>query len=52
MVVRFLAILEMFKQGLVDIEQASTFGEIEIVWLGADRADAELALAGIDSYDG
>ena len=44
-VVRFLAILEMFKQGLVDIEQASTFGEIEIVWLGG-------VLQGVDSYDG
>ena len=44
-VVRFLAVLEMFKQGLVDIEQATTFGEIEIVWLGG-------VLQGVDSYDG
>ncbi len=48
-VVRFLAVLELFKQGLVDLEQPRTFGEIEIIWLGHDHADAvEL----IDAYDG
>ncbi|MGH2685391.1 MAG: segregation and condensation protein A, partial [Actinomycetota bacterium] len=44
-VVRFLAILELFKQGMVDLEQATTFGEIEVVWLGG-------VLTGVDSYDG
>ncbi len=50
-VVRFLAVLELFKQGLVDVVQPTTFGEIDIVWLGAsgyDHAD----LAAIDTYDG
>lgn len=51
-VVRFLALLELFKQGLVDLDQPDHFGEIEVVWLGHERADAELALAGIDAYDG
>ena len=51
-VVRFLALLELFKQGLVDLEQPDTFGDIEVVWLGGDHADTELALAGIDTYDG
>ena len=51
-VVRFLAILELFKQGLVDLAQASAFGDIDIVWLGAEGADEGLALASIDSYDG
>jgi segregation and condensation protein A len=51
-VVRFLAVLELFKQGLIDLEQAECFGDIEIVWLGAERADTELAMAGIDSYEG
>ncbi len=51
-VVRFLALLELFKQGLVDLLQPQSFGDIEIVWLGGTRADAELALAGIDAYDG
>ena len=44
-VVRFLAVLEMYKQGVVDLLQASTFGDIEIVWLGG-------VLTGVDSYDG
>jgi segregation and condensation protein A len=48
-VVRFLAILEMFKQGLVELEQASTFGDITIEWVG-DRGGADLA--SIDVYDG
>jgi segregation and condensation protein A len=51
-VVRFLALLELFKQGLVDIVQASAFGDIEIAWLGEDGADEALALASIDAYDG
>lgn len=50
-VVRFLAVLELFKQGLVDLEQAHAFGDIDIIWLGTvghDHAD----LAAIDVYDG
>ncbi len=50
-VVRFLAILELFKQGLIDIRQAQAFGNIELEWVGGNPADAYEALA-IDSYDG
>ena len=50
-VVRFLAILELFKQGMVDITQARAFGDIELAWIGGDPADALEALA-IDRYDG
>ncbi len=50
-VVHFLAILELFKQGLVDLRQPSTFGDIEVVWQGGDHADAD-ALASVDVYDG
>jgi segregation and condensation protein A len=50
-VVRFLAVLELFKQGAVDLDQPRTFGDIEIVWLGG--ADAEVgALDAVDAYDG
>ena len=31
-VVRFLAILELFKQGRVDLDQADRFGDITITW--------------------
>ena len=50
-VVRFLAVLELFKVGLVDLDQAVTFGDIVIVWRGGDR-DVGDRLAGVDAYDG
>jgi segregation and condensation protein A len=33
-VVRFLALLELYREGKVEIQQASTFGEIEVGWTG------------------
>ncbi len=55
-VVRFLAILELCKQGVVDLVQADTFGDIEVVWRGEDAAhDRPLLVdlvASIDVYDG
>jgi segregation and condensation protein A len=50
-VVRFLAVLELFKQGFVDLDQPRTFGDIQIVWLGRDRSELE-ELASVDAYDG
>ncbi len=50
-VVRFLAILELFKLGLVDLDQPRTFGDIQVVWLGRDH-DGARDLAEIDVYDG
>lgn len=57
-VVRFLAILELFKQGSVDLIQTQTFGDIQILWLGVGDSNADdrpfLAdlVASIDSYEG
>ncbi len=42
-IVRFLAVLELYKRGVIDLGQASTFGEIEVVWLGFEAAEAEMA---------
>jgi segregation and condensation protein A len=50
-IVRFLAVLEMFKQGLVEVDQAELFGEITIEWVGGDPEDAAMAMA-VDAYDG
>ena len=50
-VVRFLAVLELFKQGFVDLDQPRSFGEIRIVWMGRDRSELE-ELAPVDAYDG
>jgi segregation and condensation protein A len=35
-IVRFLALLELYKQGVVDLKQASSFAELEVAWLGGD----------------
>ena len=50
-VVRFLAVLELYKQGMIDLEQARSFGDIEIRWLGAD-GERGADLASIDAYEG
>ena len=34
-VVRFLALLDLYREGKVDLAQAETFGEIEVEWQGA-----------------
>ncbi len=52
-VVRFLAVLELCKQGAVDLHQARSFGELVVAWTGDTAADGgDLILAGADLYDG
>jgi segregation and condensation protein A len=59
-VLRFLAILELCKQGLVDLDQAERFGDIRITWVGGsgDVDDVERgsvlagAVSGVDDYEG
>lgn len=48
-IVRFLALLELFKQGMVELEQSQRFGEIDIIWTGTSLDPADFA---IDEYDG
>ena len=51
-IIRFLAVLELFKQGVVELDQPERFGDIEIVW----TADADLDVAVdqilVDAYEG
>jgi segregation and condensation protein A len=49
-VVRFLAVLELYKQDLVDIDQMETFGDITVVWTGG--SDIRARAMEIDVYDG
>ncbi len=44
----FLALLELYKQDLVELDQAETFGDLAVRWLGdgAQRANAAL----VDDY--
>jgi segregation and condensation protein A len=46
----FLAVLELVKQGLVDLEQASTFGELEVIWVGEEGAGMDTAA--VEDYAG
>ncbi|HLG92098.1 MAG TPA: segregation/condensation protein A, partial [Acidimicrobiales bacterium] len=34
--VRFLAVLELYKQGLVELDQGESFGELHVLWVGGD----------------
>jgi len=52
-------VLELFKQGLIDVDQADAFGDIELRWLGEDGLDRDdaadrvrVAAGAIDDYDG
>jgi segregation and condensation protein A len=45
----FLAVLELFKRELVDLEQHATFGELEIIWTGDDAGSARIH--DVDDYD-
>jgi segregation and condensation protein A len=54
-VVRFLAVLELFKQGAVELEQVESFGDITIVWLGGGfdplSSSSSQLLADAETYD-
>jgi segregation and condensation protein A len=49
-IVRFLAVLELFKQGAVELDQVERFGEIEVIWIGEQGLRADELL--IDAYEG
>jgi segregation and condensation protein A len=52
-IVRFLALLELYKQGCIELEQFQTFGELIVVWLGAPPAVESDGLAAlVDAYEG
>jgi segregation and condensation protein A len=48
-IVHFLAVLELCKMGYVNLGQGSTFGELEIEWIG-DSSFVEIGL--VDVYEG
>ncbi|WP_245577339.1 segregation and condensation protein A [Paractinoplanes globisporus] len=48
-VARFLALLELYREGLVEFEQPVSLDELTVRWVGGDAADAELD---IDDYEG
>ncbi|MEV4708142.1 segregation/condensation protein A [Actinoplanes sp. NPDC049316] len=48
-VARFLALLELYREGLVDFEQPVSLDELTVRWIGGDDAGADLD---IDDYEG
>jgi segregation and condensation protein A len=46
-VARFLALLELFREGVVAFDQVTPLGELSIRWTGADDTDVEI----VDEYD-
>ncbi|MDA8275556.1 MAG: ScpA family protein [Actinomycetota bacterium] len=56
-IVRFLAVLELYKRGRVSLEQGRTFGELEVAWLAGDGGDGGDGVAvgvgtAADEYEG
>jgi len=50
-VIRFLAVLELYKQGQVDLDQVTNFGDISISWI-ADHDPEALHPDLVDAYEG
>jgi segregation and condensation protein A len=50
-IVRFLALLELFKQGLIELDQTELFGEIDVHWTGGREPVAARSIV-IDDYEG
>jgi len=40
-VVHFLGVLELYKRGLVELEQLTTFGELMVTWVGGTEDDGD-----------
>jgi segregation and condensation protein A len=48
-VARFLALLELYRESLVEFEQVTALGELTVRWIGDDSAGLEIQ---IDEYSG
>jgi len=46
-VARFLALLELYRDGAVTFEQVSPLGELHVRWIGSDEGEIELT----DEFD-
>jgi len=49
-IVRFLAVLELYKQGVVDLDQSANFAELHVTWLGGPGTDD--AAVAVEEYQG
>lgn len=52
-IVRFLAVLELYKRGWIDLAQPGNFRELLVTWIGMEDEDsAAVALSPIEEYQG
>jgi segregation and condensation protein A len=51
-IVRFLALLELCKQGRVSLDQGHTFGDLEVAWVPGGPALVSVGAAEYDEYEG
>jgi segregation and condensation protein A len=51
-IVRFLALLELCKQGRVSLDQGQTFGTLEVVWVAGDTEPVPVGVGPVDEYEG
>jgi segregation and condensation protein A len=53
-IVHFLGLLELYKQGVLDLDQAVTFGDLKVTWLGyPDDVVLDLRTGALaDAYEG
>ncbi len=50
-VVRFLAVLELYKQGHIELEQSTSLAALDLQWVGGQDVPLHELLA-VDAYDG
>ena len=49
---RFLALLELCKQGRVSLDQGQTFGDLSVEWVPGAPESVSVALGPADEYEG
>jgi segregation and condensation protein A len=51
-IVSFLALLELCKQGRISLDQGHTFGDLEVAWVATDREPVSVGDGLTDEYEG
>ena len=51
-IVRFLAVLELYKRGWLEVAQRDNFGDLEVTWTGGDVGDEAVSSGPVEEYQG
>ncbi len=49
---RFLAVLELYKEGLIDLAQPATFADLQVTWLGRSGDESGQIIDLVEEYQG